>query len=120
VNVRLSQGVYRGANFWFDLKIPPTYPFHPPSVTCLTRVWHPSIDPRNGAITLPIFGAEWRPVLSINAVVFGLQLLFVEPVTENALNTVAAETLTADPAAFESQVKMSSSSRRKLLRGAVL
>jgi hypothetical protein len=75
-----------------------------PQVTCLTRTWHPSIDLHTGEVHLAIFGASWRPVLTINNVIFCLQLLFVEPNPDNPCNIHAAQTLTNDPPQFEQQV----------------
>uniref|UniRef100_M4BL78 UBC core domain-containing protein n=1 Tax=Hyaloperonospora arabidopsidis (strain Emoy2) TaxID=559515 RepID=M4BL78_HYAAE len=56
-------------------EIPRTYPFHAPSVTCLTRVWHPNIDMATGKVMMSILGKDWCPVLSINTVLLGLQNL---------------------------------------------
>jgi len=50
--------------------------------------------------------SEWRPVLSINSVVFALQLLFVEPnpLPEHTANFIAATTLRNNAAEFAAQV----------------
>ena len=56
------------------LDIPPAYPFRAPEVTCTARIWHPNIDTGNGRVELDILNKDWRPVLSINTVVFALQV----------------------------------------------
>lgn len=107
-NIRISSGIFRGGSFWFQIDVPPQYPFHAPRITCLTRTWHPAIDPASGAVSLPILSPdEWRPVLTVNAVLFGLQLLFVEPNPEapSPANLIAAETLAMSPVEFEHQVR---------------
>ncbi|GAB9465785.1 hypothetical protein Gpo141_00003178 [Globisporangium polare] len=98
-------GPYANGDFTFFVEIPKTYPFHAPSVTCLTRVWHPNIDVTNGKVMMPILGKDWRPVLSINTVLLGLQLIFLEPGIEYVLNPVAAEKLHANPALFKKEAQ---------------
>jgi ubiquitin-conjugating enzyme E2 M len=60
-----------------------------------------------GQVTLRVLErSEWRPVLSINSVVFALQLLFVEPnpLPEHTANFIAASTLQNNAAEFADQV----------------
>jgi len=74
VTVSMSAGCYRGGTYSFMLDIPPAYPFRAPEVTCTARIWHPNIDTGNGRVELDILNKDWRPVLSINTVVFALQV----------------------------------------------
>jgi len=98
-------GPYANGDFTFFVEIPKTYPFHAPSVTCLTRVWHPNIDPTNGKVMMPIIGRDWRPVLSINTVLLGLQLIFLEPGIDSVLNPMAAEKLHTSPTLFKRETQ---------------
>lgn len=50
----------------------------------LLQVYHPNID-LEGNICLNILREDWKPVLSISSVVYGLQFLFL--VSMVALNT---------------------------------
>ena len=47
------------------------------------QVFHPNID-LDGNICLNILREDWKPVLSINSVIYGLQFLFL--VSNRALN----------------------------------
>ncbi|CAH0482428.1 unnamed protein product [Peronospora belbahrii] len=98
-------GPFANGDFTFFVEIPKTYPFHAPSVTCLTRVWHPNIDMATGKVMMPILGKDWRPVLSINTVLLGLQLIFLEPGIEYVLNPDAAEQLHQHPEQFKKEVQ---------------
>ncbi|KAK7248790.1 ubiquitin-conjugating enzyme [Aureococcus anophagefferens] len=76
---RASRKAPAGGSFALSLRVPANYPFRPPSVYCLTRVWHPNVCVDGGRVSHPLLDRDWKPVLSINTVIFGLQLLFLEP-----------------------------------------
>ncbi|CEG44934.1 protein [Plasmopara halstedii] len=96
---------FANGDFNFLVDIPKTYPFHAPSVRCLTRVWHPNIDIATGKVMMSILGRDWRPVLSINTVLLGLQLIFLEPAIDYALNSTAADQLHRSPEDFKKEVQ---------------
>lgn len=52
------------------------YPHEPPKVKCETPVYHPNID-LEGNVCLNILREDWKPVLTINSIVYGLQYLFL-------------------------------------------
>lgn len=60
---------------------PPPYPQPPPP----RQVFHPNID-EEGKVCLNILRADWKPVLTMKAVIFGLELLFIEPNPDDPLN----------------------------------
>ena len=45
-------------------------------LTFIVQVFHPNID-LDGNICLNILREDWKPVLSINSVIYGLQFLFL-------------------------------------------
>lgn len=79
VSIVPGEGPYRGAVVVFIFDIPPEYPYNPPRVRCVTSIFHPNIQPDTGFVGLPLLGIDWRAVLSVNTVVFGLQLLLISP-----------------------------------------
>ncbi|KAK5642648.1 hypothetical protein RI129_008815 [Pyrocoelia pectoralis] len=82
----------------------PNYPHEPPKVKCETQVYHPNID-QQGNVCLNILREDWKPVLTINSIVYGLQYLFLEPNPEDPLNKEAAEVLTSNRRLFEQNVQ---------------
>ena len=98
-----DEGFYRGGRFNFTFKIGPNYPHDPPKVKCETKVYHPNID-LEGNVCLNILREDWKPVLTINAIVYGLQYLFLEPNPEDPLNKEAANELQANRRVFEQNV----------------
>lgn len=47
---------------------------------------------------------DWKPVLTVNSVIYGLQYLFLEPNPEDPLNKEAAECLQNNKRLFEQNV----------------
>lgn len=98
------QGFYKTGRFVFSFKVGPNYPHEPPKVKCETQVYHPNID-QQGNVCLNILREDWKPVLTINSIVYGLQYLFLEPNPEDPLNKEAAEVLTTNRRLFEQNVQ---------------
>lgn len=84
VTVTPVDGIYVDGEFVFSVSVPDDYPFSPPKVHCDTTVYHPFID-LDGHVCLNILRTDWKPVLDIQSVLFGLVLLFDDPDAE-ALN----------------------------------
>ena len=107
LNFRLAiapdEGFYRGGKFTFSFKIGPNYPHEPPKVKCTTKVYHPNID-LEGNVCLNILREDWKPVLTVNSIVYGLQFLFLEPNPDDPLNKEAAHELQNNKRLFEQNV----------------
>lgn len=98
-----DEGFYKGGRFVFSFKVGQGYPHEPPKVKCDTMVYHPNID-LDGNICLNILREDWKPVLTVNSIVYGLQYLFLEPNPEDPLNKDAAEVLQNNRRLFEQNV----------------
>ena len=79
----------------FTVAIPALYPHEPPKVTCRTKIYHPNIN-LEGNVCLNILREEWKPVLDINAVIYGMIYLFYEPNPDDPLNREAADLYRTD------------------------
>lgn len=101
-----DEGFYRNGRFVFNFQIGQGYPHDPPKVKCETPVYHPNID-LEGNICLNILREDWKPVLTINSIIYGLQFLFLEPNPEDPLNKEAAEVLRMNRRLFEQNVTKS-------------
>ncbi|KAI9216705.1 NEDD8-conjugating enzyme UBC12 [Blastocladiella britannica] len=99
VVVSPDEGFYKGGIFRFSFAINTNYPHEPPKVLCTQVIYHPNID-LQGNICLNILREDWKPVLNLNAVLVGLQYLFLEPNADDPLNKEAAKTLRADRSNF--------------------
>ena len=98
-----NEGFYRIGKYKFSFKIGPNYPHEAPKVKCLSKIYHPNID-LDGNVCLNILREDWKPVLTVNAIVYGLQYLFLEPNPEDPLNKEAAIDLQKSRNDFEKNV----------------
>jgi ubiquitin-conjugating enzyme E2 M len=99
-----DEGMYKGGRFSFTFNIPPSFPHEPPKVQCREKIYHPNID-LEGKVCLNILREDWKPVLNLNAVIVGLQFLFLEPNASDPLNKEAAEDLRNNREQFKRNVR---------------
>merc|ERR1719224_2668 len=99
VVIAADEGLWRGASYTFTFSVAPLYPHEAPKVKCETKIYHPNID-LQGNVCLNILREDWKPVLSISSVVYGLLYLFLEPNPGDPLNHEAAEVLRNNRAEF--------------------
>jgi ubiquitin-conjugating enzyme E2 M len=86
------------------VQIPNDYPHEVPKVHCDTKIYHPNID-LEGKICLNILREDWKPVLNLQTLIYGLVFLLLEPNDDDPLNKDAAEIMQTDQARFERNVK---------------
>ena len=97
---------WHGACYTFAVNVPLNYPIEPPKCKCLTKIYHPNID-LEGNVCLNILRKDWRPILSIKVVIFGLLILFNEPNGDDPLNLVAGKVFRENKEQFIKNVKQS-------------
>lgn len=72
---------YEGGTFFIEIKIPTEYPFRPPIMRFLTRVWHPNISSQTGAICMDILKGNWAAAMTLRTVLISIQSLLSAPVS---------------------------------------
>ncbi|CAB4381644.1 unnamed protein product [Rhizophagus irregularis] len=80
-----SDSPYSGGIFFLDIKFPSDYPFRPPKVRFITRIYHPNIN-YNGSIYLDILTDEWSPIFFISSVLLLICSLLTYPIPANSLD----------------------------------
>jgi ubiquitin-conjugating enzyme E2 D/E len=73
-----DESPYSGGVFFLDIHFPNDYPFKPPKVTFLTRIYHCNIN-GNGGICLDILKDQWSPALTISKVLLSVCSLLTDP-----------------------------------------
>ncbi|GAD97442.1 ubiquitin-conjugating enzyme E2, putative [Paecilomyces variotii No. 5] len=106
LTIEPDEGMYKGGSFHFNFTINQNFPHDPPKVKCTQKIYHPNID-LEGNVCLNILREDWKPVLNLNAVIVGLQFLFLEPNASDPLNKEAAEDLRTNRDGFKRNVRSS-------------
>lgn len=104
-NWKTPNNLAAGGVFELDIQIPPEYPFKPPKVQFLTKVYHPNIS-KEGYLSLDVLGNLWSPALSIDKVVLSVALLLALPNTESYVcNPEIAEEIRTNKELFNRRAK---------------
>ncbi|XP_047392073.1 ubiquitin-conjugating enzyme E2 D2-like isoform X2 [Sciurus carolinensis] len=75
---------YQGGVFFLSIQFPSDYPFKPPKITFITRIYHPNIN-RSGSICLDILRSEWSPALTISKVLLSICSMLCDPNPDDPL-----------------------------------
>jgi len=90
---------YQGGVFWLKIHFPKDYPFKPPKVMFLTKIYHQNIS-SSGAICIDILKDNWSPALTISKVLLCICSLLDDPNPDDPLVPDIAELFKNDRDAY--------------------
>ncbi|KAI1729165.1 ubiquitin-conjugating enzyme domain-containing protein [Ditylenchus destructor] len=96
---------YEDGCFTLDIKIPHEYPFKPPKVKFMTKIWHPNISSQTGAVCLDILKDQWAASMTLRTVLLSLQSLLALPEPMDPQDAVVAKQCLSDAALFQNTAR---------------
>ena len=92
---------YEGGLFQVAIDIPQEYPFKPPQMKFITKIYHPNISSVTGAICLDILKDAWTPILTLKSSLISLQSLLQSPEPSDPQDAEVAKHYLSNKSGFE-------------------
>ena len=67
-----EESIYEGGVYMLNIHFPADYPFKPPKINFITKIYHCNIN-SSGSICLDILKEQWSPALSISKVLLSIK-----------------------------------------------
>ena len=96
---------YEGGVFKLSIKFPKDYPYKPPEVLFITKIYHPNVKRDTGSICLDLLKDQWAPNTTIMQIYNAIQNLLSVPNCDHPLEKEIAKQYTEDKDTYDKTAK---------------
>eukprot|EP00560_Eucampia_antarctica_P004782 CAMPEP_0197842348 /NCGR_PEP_ID=MMETSP1437-20131217/46691_1 /TAXON_ID=49252 ORGANISM="Eucampia antarctica, Strain CCMP1452" /NCGR_SAMPLE_ID=MMETSP1437 /ASSEMBLY_ACC=CAM_ASM_001096 /LENGTH=199 /DNA_ID=CAMNT_0043452217 /DNA_START=116 /DNA_END=715 /DNA_ORIENTATION=- len=108
---------YDSGIFQLNIRCGTDYPLAPPSITFVTKVFHPNVHFRTGDVCLDILKKEWSPAWGLQAACRAVLALLSDPDADSPLNCDAGNMIRGgDMRSYRSTARMYAHENAMFLR----
>lgn len=101
-----KDSLYEGGTYTLCCVLPLEYPIKSPSIAFRTKIWHPNVEPKSGAICLDVLRDRWTPIITLKDV-FELYIpqLLQYPEPSDPFNSQAAAMMSTNLEDYNAYVR---------------
>ncbi|KAK9383166.1 ubiquitin-conjugating enzyme/RWD-like protein [Kockiozyma suomiensis] len=92
---------YESGRFKLDLVLPPAYPFSPPTLTFITKIYHPNILHDGTVCIAQLKTDQWKPACKLVTIIECAISLLSQPNMDDAVEGDVADVWNNDRSKFE-------------------
>nr|BAA09092.1 ubiquitin-conjugating enzyme [Paramecium tetraurelia] len=92
--------VYEGGLYILSYVFTQNYPFRPPKVQFITKLYHPNVS-RGGSLCLDVLNTSWSPLLTTTKVLDAVSVMLQNPNADDALDCNIAAIYKHEPELFK-------------------